>query len=275
MQFQEPGFLIFLILVLLIFLINLLGLFSFFPSRIFGKAIKIGEKFSKAGLFWSNFSTGIISTILATPCTAPFVGTAVSFALSQNYLFTFLIFISMGIGKSLPYFIFIFKPNIIHYFPKPGPWMNFIKYFFAGLLLLTILWLGNITYNNLSKSYDNQINIENDWEEFSKIKLENYINEDRLIFLDITADWCVTCQVNKKTVLEDKDVLKLFKENDIVLLRADWTFPSNEILDFLKSHNKYGIPFNIFYSKNHRSGYLFKELLFKEAFLEKMEDLIN
>ena len=81
--------------------------------------MKIGfleKQILKNNIFISNFFTGVLSTLLATPCTAPLVGTAISFALSQNYFLSILVFLLMGLGKSLPYLIFIIKPNILWYF---------------------------------------------------------------------------------------------------------------------------------------------------------------
>ena len=83
-----------------------------------------------------NFFTGILSTLLATPCTAPLVGTAVSFALSQNYFFTIMIFFLMGLGKSSPYILFIIRPNILSNLPKPGSWTKYVKVLIGALLLL-------------------------------------------------------------------------------------------------------------------------------------------
>ena len=274
MQFQEPAFLIFLIIILCIFLINLLGIFNLFPNVFLRKTLKANDKVKKLGFFWNNFSTGVVSTILATPCTAPFVGTAVSFALSQSYFMTLIIFLSMGIGKALPYFIFIFNPNAIKFFPKPGAWMKYIKFFFALLLMFTILWLGKITINSLNNEIDKKVTLTQDWEKFSIANLKKYIKEDKAVFVDITADWCVTCQINKKLVFEDKEIIAIFKEQNIILLRADWTFANDEILSFLKSHDKYGVPFNIIYSKSYPNGFVFKEMLLKKTFIKKIKDLL-
>ena len=80
------------------------------------------------------------------------------------------------------------------------------------------------------------------------------------MFIDITAEWCINCKINKKLVLDDIEVQDLFKNGNIKFMRADWTFPDSKILNFLKEHNKFGIPFNIMYSKEYPNGYIFSEI---------------
>ena len=94
-------------------------------------------------------------------------------------------------------------------------------------------------------------------------KLKAYRKNNRNVFIDVTAEWCINCKMNKKLVLDNKEVQKLFKENNIVLLRADWTFPDERILNFLKEHKRYGIPFNIYFSEQFKDGYIFSEILTK------------
>ena len=92
-----------------------------------------------------------MSTLLATPCTAPLVGTAISFALSQSYVLSIIIFLLMGIGKSMPYVIFIIKPSILWYLPRPGVWTKYIKAFIGLLLIFSLVWLSSL----LIKHYSN------------------------------------------------------------------------------------------------------------------------
>ena len=147
MQFQNPIFISVIIIILILFIINLLGFFNIivpkFISNFFAKNINI----KVSNIYLKNFFIGMFSTILATPCTAPFVGSAVSIALTQNYAITFLIFFIMAIGKGFPYILFIFYPGVINFLPKPGKWLNKIKYFFAFLLFVTLLWAFNLLLN--------------------------------------------------------------------------------------------------------------------------------
>ena len=168
----------------------------------------------------------------------------------------------MALGKAFPYIAFIFYPNILSYLPKPGKWFLYLKYFFAMLLLLTIIWLFSLLTNNNKNRYEYKLN---GWEEFSYKKIEKYLKEDKLIFVDVTAKWCITCKINKKLVLEDKEIIELFDKNEVKKLRADWTDRDSQILEYISSYNKYGIPFNILYSKKDPKGIIFHEILSKKS----------
>ena len=152
MQFQSPYFLIFLICLLLLFTVIS---FDLIKINFIQKYMKIGfleKQIFKNNIFISNFFTGVLSTLLATPCTAPLVGTAISFALSQSYFLSILVFVLMGLGKSLPYLIFIVKPNILWYFPKPGVWTKYIKTFIGLLLIISLVWLSSLLLKHYSGS---------------------------------------------------------------------------------------------------------------------------
>ena len=135
--------------------------------------------------------------------------------------------------------------------------------------------MGRITVNSFNNGIEQKVTIKKDWEKFTLANLKKYLKEEKVVFVDITADWCVTCQINKKVVFEEKEIKAMFKAKNITLLRADWTFANDEILSFLKQHNKYGVPFNILYSKNYPNGVVFKEVLFKKTFIKKIEELLR
>ena len=151
LQFQNPYFLIFLILILVIFTINLLGLFEINFSQTLAtfldKKINKGEK--EHNIFIPNFLSGVLAVLLSTPCSAPFLGAAISFALVENIFVIFLMFIAIGIGFAAPYFILLAMPSLVKKLPRPGNWMNQVKKLMAMLLGLTILWLLYVLTNNL------------------------------------------------------------------------------------------------------------------------------
>ena len=268
MQFQSTTFILFIIFILILFILNLLGLFEIRLPKIFNQFLKNKNFSQNSNTYIKNYFTGILSTLLATPCTAPFVGTAISVALSQNVLFSILIFLFMGIGKSMPYLIFIVYPNIINFFPKPGKWFIYLKYFFSFLLMLTVLWLINILFTSKQTISDN-------WEEFEIHKINKYLDQGHNVFVDVTAKWCLSCAVNKKLVLDQEDIKKLFKSRDIKTLRADWTDRNNDILDYLNTYNKYGIPFNILYTTSKPDGFIFSEILSKKQMIKAIEKHID
>ena len=275
MQFQSPYFLIFLICLLLLFTVIT---FDLIKINSIQKYMKIGflEKYIfKNNIFISNFFTGVLSTLLATPCTAPLVGTAISFALSQSYFLSMLVFILMGTGKSLPYLIFIIKPNILWHFPKPGVWTKYIKIIIGLLLIISLVWLSSLLskhYSGTKGSINYSTQALDNWEEYNEAKLISYLKNNQKVFIDITAEWCLNCKVNKKLVLESKEVLEAFNKQNVKLIRADWTFPDENIFDFLQKYNKYGIPFNIFFSEKNSNGYIFSEILNKTELIKILSD---
>lgn len=151
LQFQNPYFLISLIVILVLFLGNMLGVFEInfdqILASILNKKIVAGE--GKKNIFIPNFLSGILAVLLATPCSAPFLGSAISFALTQNFSIIFLISISIGFGFALPYVILLISPKLVYLLPKPGNWMLQIKQILAGLLAATIMWLIYVLSQNI------------------------------------------------------------------------------------------------------------------------------
>ena len=171
----------------------------------------------------------------------------------------------MATGKALPYFIFIFFPNIVSLLPKPGKWFIYLKYFFALMLLFSVIWLGNIFFDTNKYRSEQKLDY---WETFDIKLISEYLDKDEKIFVDVTAKWCLTCAINKKLVLDSKIIKDLFSNNNIKILRADWTDRNEDILQYLKTFNKYGIPFNVFYNKNYPDGYIFNEILTKKEVIK-------
>ena len=111
------------------------------------------------------------------------------------------------------------------------------------------------------------------WQDFFEIQIEDLISNNDIVFLDITADWCATCQFNKINVLNNKEVIKAFNKNNIIKVRADWTRPNKQIDIFLNKHNRFGIPFNAFFSKNYPRGIILSELLSEKRILEAIKQI--
>ncbi len=151
LQFQNPYFLIFLTVILILFIGNLLGVFELtfdqFFATILNKKISDGEQ--KKNIFVPNFLSGILAVLLATPCSAPFLGSAISFALIQDFFVIFLIFFFIGIGFASPYIALFIKPSLVYLLPKPGNWMLQIKQLMAGFLAATVIWLVYILSHNI------------------------------------------------------------------------------------------------------------------------------
>ncbi len=315
MQFQNSYFLIFITLVVFLFMMNMFGQFEIIlPSQLNNLNI-LNHSNNK---YLKDFFNGFFATLMATPCSAPFVGTAITAAFTQSYLIGICIFLFMGIGMSLPYLIIASFPKLVNFLPKPGKWMIYIKYILGLLLLATVLWLLNILsnfFNNyflisliiflLILSYRQKIpfqrniitmlvlfsifsfssfkvfqrNIiidnEKDWLNFFDVEIDQLINNRQLVFLDITADWCATCQFNKLNVLNSKNVIQLFKDNKVTLVRADWTRPNSKINIFLENYDRFGIPFNAFFSNKFPEGLLLSELLSEKEIVNVINKINN
>ena len=266
-QFQNDYFL--LIISLIIFLLSF-NLFGFYELRL---PFKLNQTLSRLNYKkYEDFLSGCLLTILATPCTAPFVGTAVIFALSGSYFESFLIFFFMSIGMSIPLFLVLLNPYIFNFFPKSGKWLLYFKKLMAVIFMLSGLWFFSIFLNNnfnniFTFNYDSQIN----WKTWDLEKdpnlIKDLVSENKTVFLDITADWCITCQYNKLNVLNDKDIKEVIKKNDVILLQLDWTKKDLNIKNFLISKDRYGIPFNEIYNLKFKEGLLLPELLNKKQLI--------
>ena len=313
MQFQEPYFLLFILVVLTIFSLNTLGLFEFgIPFSI--KSSNFINK--KNSFFAKNFFSGFFATLLATPCSAPFIGTAITAAFTQSSLILFLIFIFMGIGMSIPYLIVIVFPKLALLLPRPGKWTIYTKYFLSILLIGTLIWIMHILLNfynfyfvlifiilvsvcslAIKKNYfkytasissvliiflipslnlikeDVIIEDSKNWLSFSESNISYLVENNKFVFIDITADWCTTCQFNKINVLQNKKIKDAFEKNEIILVRADWTKPNKEIDNYLKKYNRFGIPFNAFFSKKYPNGLLLSEILTEKQILNSIKKI--
>ena len=305
-QFQQPLFLFFLIFILIIFSLNLFNFLEInLPSNL-SSNINNYIKNKKHGI---AFFEGAFATLLATPCSAPFLGSAVSFALSSSFYITLSIFIVLGIGMSFPYILFIVFPSLVRFLPKPGTWMVYLKYFLGFGVMLTAVWLGYVcimivglriftvfilsiiilllmfnktinknkygfllialliitvffTYTSkVLDKYSLDFSNNSEWVKYNSDSLLNYINGGSTVFIDITADWCVTCKVNKLLILNSKEFKNIAKNNNLILMRGDWTKPDNKITQFLQKSNRYGIPFNALYNIKYPEGIIFSELL--------------
>ena len=315
MQFQQPYFLIFITLIVFLFMMNMFGQFEIILPPQFNNLTVLGNSNNK---YLKDFFNGFFATLMATPCSAPFVGTAITAAFTQSYVIGVSIFLFMGIGMSLPYILIASFPKLINFVPKPGKWMVYIKYALGFLLLATVLWLLNILLNFFNYyfiisliiffvvlSYRQKIpflrnivtvlvlftifsssslkffqqniitNNEKDWLNFFDVEIDQLINNNQLVFLDITADWCATCQFNKLNVLTSESVKKLFKDNKVTLVRADWTRPNTNINIFLEKYDRFGIPFNAFFSNNFPDGFLLSELLSEKEMISAINKINN
>ena len=308
-HFQQPIFIALMLIIILLFSASLFGLFNLnLPSFIYSKIDKyLSTKVSSLAFF-----EGVFATLLATPCSAPFLGTAVGLALSSSSYLTLTIFILLGLGMSFPYLLFFIFPKFLNFLPKPGRWMNKLNIILGLSLIFSAIWLlkillkltnfnliffvlvitsilvfifsdrklyrsfffilslfiiilpirfeETITANIINKFYKNDNLI---WLEFDETKIDKYLDQNKIVFVDITADWCITCKVNDILVLDSKKVKNLFNSENVVLMRGDWTHEDKNISSFISNWQRFGIPLNVVYGPSVEKGILFPEILTK------------
>lgn len=317
-QFQQPIFLISIILILFLFTINQLGFFELSaPTSLLNK---INQTADNNYSFKNSFLLGMFASLMATPCSAPYLGTSIGFALTANSSDILLIFLFIGMGLSFPYLLFLISPNLIKIFPKPGKWMMVVKKTMALLLFASVIWLMFVIKNqvdtntfytvlailitifsiffikiNISKiiyirniavvflcfiaiytvaiaSKNNEVNTKyNTWLEFNEEKI-NELKQNNVIFVDVTATWCVTCKFNKINVLDTNEIISFFEENKVIKFSADYTNSSKEIKEYLQKYGRNGIPFNIVYGPNALNGILLSELLSKQMVIDAIKN---
>lgn len=315
-QFQQPYFLLFLTIIVTFFAASLWDLFEInLPSFLSDGLSKAIFHPKLAG----DFATGAFATLLATPCTAPFLGTAVSFALTSPPAIILTIFFSMGVGMALPYLLIASLPQLATSLPKPGAWMVWLRRVLGLALFLTAIWLVWIMAAQITakmaaslglaltalviflslRKHQSRLTmiagilifigyavtlthagmqttkpiteVDTHWTRFSPNALAANLAEGKTVFLDITADWCLTCKANKKFILEQSDIYTRLFDDGVVAMQADWTNPDPEITAFLQKHGRYGIPFNAVYGKNAPEGIVLPELLTRDAVYDALE----
>lgn len=315
-QFQHPGFVTFLAVVVVLFCLNLWGLFEIQLPHKLAQAASGGPSEGHAG----HFASGLFATLMATPCSAPFLGTAVGFALSQPAWKIFSTFAAIGLGMSLPYLVLAVAPGAARLFPKPGAWMEHVRkmmgFLLAGaavwllyvlsaqvsperlalvelglLLLALFVWMGARMAEspvfkraaaaalvmtavgtlvlaaqpdpgapNAGGGHDGLI----EWVEFDRQEALTQAADGRLVFVDVTADWCLTCKANERLVLETREVADAFARHGVLAMKADWTSRNDAIGEFLAEFGKAGIPFYVLYRPG-AEPHVFSELLTRNA----------
>ena len=273
-QFQNPVFLVVMMGMLGLFALSLLDLVVIpVPGIAQRLAAGSGKGTGHPGYF-GDFFAGMLATILATPCSAPFVGTAVAVALSGGMLDLFGIFVALGIGLAAPWLLVAAMPSLVALLPRPGPWMPWLKRGLAALLVGTMLWLGSVLASVMAAGPSSQN--ETQWADWEPDVMETVLAEGRPVLVDVTADWCVTCKANKVLVLDRAPVAPALAAavaaDRLTLLRADWTRPDPDIAAFLAENGRYGIPFNILIQPDGGSSVILPELLTADVVMTALEN---
>lgn len=315
-QFQNPWFIGFMVLVTLLFSANLFGLFHLQLSSSLNTKLATHNGHGLSGHFWQ----GAFATLLATPCSAPFLGTAVAFALAAPLPVLWGMFVALGIGMSLPWLLIAAWPALALRLPRPGRWMNALRWAMGLLMLASSLWLLSLMVNHIGATptlavggiallalllavwrrhgarlaaklvagmlvligvvvlagsltaglWRQPLQDKVRWQPLSEQAITQALAERKRVFVDVTADWCVTCKANKFNVLLRDDVQKALNAEDVVALRGDWSRPSAEISAFLQRRGSVAVPFNQIYGPGSPDGVVLSPLLTRDAVLQTL-----
>ena len=335
MQFQSAGFIAFMVVILSAFAMSFFGVFEIWlPGSATTKMDKAGRKQG----FWGAFFTGALLVLLSTPCSAPFLGTAMGFAFTASTPVLFLFFTAAGVGLALPYMLVSAFPKVLKVFPKPGAWMVTLQKIMGVLLLGTVVWLlwvvheqagnvgvgifaaisllsiamsfaiGNIAppgvaffrevlsvsgavvilaiiwfafaspkfeaeVDAIFKARSVQLVTEDGWYRYTPELIEELAKSGRTVFIDATADWCLTCKANEAAVLNREDFKHAMDSLNVARVKADWTRETPEVTALLRSMGKSGVPAYAIYPAGDASKQIvLPELLTTSAIVEKIVD---
>lgn len=256
-QLQSPVFVGFLALLFLFLALNLWGVFEVGTSFV-----RLGGLLKESS-DWNAFLSGVLAVFVATPCTAPFMGSALGVALTQPLPTALAIFASLGFGMAVPYVLLSFFPGAVRWLPKPGPWMVRLKKILSLLLFGTFIWLAWVLALQLKGEK---------FTTFSQAKVEALLAQGRPVFVDFTAAWCITCQVNERTTLSTDKVKAAFRAHNVELLVADWTNRDPHITAALEQFGRNGVPLYILYWPG-RDPVIFPTVLTPDIVLNKLVEL--
>jgi suppressor for copper-sensitivity B len=263
-QFQQPVFLGVLATICLVFAANLWGLFQVPLPALAGDLALAADRRARNHKVLGAFLTGVFATVLATPCSAPFVGTAIGFALARGGTEIFAIFLAMAIGLSLPYLAVAAAPHLAVMLPRPGRWMVWLRKALGISMAATALWLGWVLAGQVgllrevpaSQAEGEAVH----WQAFDQAAIPGLVAQGKTVFIDVTAEWCITCKANKALLIDPPPVSTMLNQDNVVPMVADWTRPDPAISRFLARHNRYGIPLNVVYGPKAPQGIVLPEV---------------
>ena len=301
-QLQSPSVVSALAILFFVLALNLSGVFEFgqlAPSGVTGWTSK--------NRTLDAFGSGILAVVVASPCTAPFMGAALGYAMTATTATMLVVFVALGVGMALPYVSLAWFPGWRRRLPRPGPWLERFKQVLAFPMYATVIWLAWV----LGAQRDNDALLrllvvllcvgfalwawrivrtggarpwgiagfialagaatiawplfateppapakaagggaaseDRGWAAFTPATVAALTASGRPVFVDFTAAWCVTCQVNKRLVLNADDVRARFAEKRVALVRADWTRRDPAITQALSALGRNGVPVYVLY----------------------------
>ncbi|MSQ60029.1 MAG: hypothetical protein EXR36_10405 [Betaproteobacteria bacterium] len=315
-QLQSPAVVTALALLFFVLGLNLSGVF-----HLGGRAQSLAGGLRLRNERLDAVASGLIATLVATPCTAPFMGAALGYAITQPAPRALAVFAAIALGMALPYGLLCFFPGILKRLPRPGPWMETLKQFLAFPLYATVVWLvwvlgRQIGMDGAAKlllalvvlacamwiqgrpgirgwlrtmigtallflagaiawpwSTDPARAPGNEWLPWSEIAVHSALSAGQPVFVDFTAAWCVSCQVNKQFVLHREAVARGFAQFEVLHLRADWTKKDPAITLALEKLGRNGVPVYALYTPGQGEPKLLPEILTQGIVLDALSQL--
>jgi thiol:disulfide interchange protein DsbD len=310
-QFQSP-----------VFLALMAGLLFFLGLSLAGQ-FEIGLTLTSAGGslavkqgYTGSFFTGVLAVVVATPCTAPFMGAAVGYALSQSSLVTFAVFTALALGLAAPYVALTLQPAWTRLLPKPGAWMEVLRQAVAVPIFATVIWLAWVLAGGYgtgllasllgsflllavagwfigrwpAKRWSTIVaavilvgvvaldvfapqklitasetlsppELRGLWQPWSPEAVTRSLAAGQPVFVDFTASWCLSCQVNERIALNRPEVKQAFQSANVALLRADWTRHDEAITQALTTLGRSGVPAYALYAPGQSEPQMLPEVL--------------
>lgn len=327
---QNPLLVLLLIWLFLLIGLNLSGMFEF-GTRLMGLGQNLtqgqgtgqssGQVSRQEPGKSQSFLTGLLATVVASPCTAPFMGVALGYALVQPPIVTLSVFLMLGLGMATPFLLLCLFPDWLRRLPPPGMWMQRFREFLAfpmyasalwllwvltqqvgpqviplagggALLISLIIWLGRLQIKSLqiagrligitllvalfSLGY-NRLLVPQDtgWQPFTQARLQS-AREQGPVFVNFTADWCITCKANELVALNTDKVRTLFVQKGVTRLKADWTRRDEKIARTIESFNRSGVPLYLWYpDPDNASPEILPQLLTEQMLVDRLTALAD
>ncbi len=289
-------------------LMLVLGLALLGWSQIGMGLMGTGQSLTQQSGLRGAFFTGVLAVVVASPCSAPFMGSALGFAVLQPAPIALSIFAALGLGLAAPLAALPWVPGIAHRLPKPGPWMESVKHWMALPMLLTAVWLfwvlwrqtgllglaaasaaaimiaigmrrkpgqsaamgwqkalvvlgGCLLLTPAALSPQSPSSHDVQWQAWSQESVAQAQAENRLVFVDFTADWCLSCIANERAVLNSQRIQALFENHDVLLLKADWTQYDPAITEALAQYGRNGVPLYLLYPRGGAAAKVLPQIL--------------
>lgn len=308
-QLQSPLFVVFLVYLFFVMGLGLSGYLEI-GSNLMG----LGQLSKHQEGIMSSFMTGVLATTIASPCTAPFMGPALGFAIAQPAYVALLVFAFLGLGMALPFILLAWIPGLTKRLPRPGAWMDTFKQFLAFPLYITAVWLlwvaGRQTSMDVAAAViaglvllvmglwiwkqsvrpagklmaiavlgaalaAPVVTLSEDGEEtafetYSSQRLAELRATDQPVFINLTADWCITCLVNERVALSSEKIVQLMDEQGIVYLKGDWTNSDPQITALLNKFQRSGVPLYLVYPRSSGPAQILPQILSESVVIEAL-----